>query len=175
MKIFTTQTQGLVDKLAQYEEDLEDAARVIAQSIISDGKIFWYGEHELKGVVSQACVGEDKWKGSLRADEETTFSKMDTFIVATRNLSGAVISSLIERASEVGANVIAIYSNKESVKEFNLFEKVDFSFCTGVVHGLVPMESGQKIGRPHLLVALQLYYQLYFSVMEILEEHDELD
>lgn len=170
MKIFDTQMKGLFEKLKRYDEELEDAARVISQSIVSDGQIFWYGEGEMQGIVSLACYGEDGFDNSLVANENTSFSAMDTFIVASPNISDPFVRILIDNAEGAGASVITIYSFAESDHSV-----ADFSFCTGVKHGLVPMESGKRIGSPHLLVALNLYYQLYFAVMEMLEEHEEFD
>jgi len=173
MKIFTTQMKGLIEKLTHYEEELEDAARVISQSIVSDGQIFWYGEGEMKGIVSQACSGTDSLENSLVADENTSFSNMDTLIIASPNISVPAVKTLIDNAISAGASVITIYSYNDSAQSEHRL--ADFSFCTGVNQGLVPMESGKRIGSPHLLLALNLYYQLYFAVMEMLEEHEELD
>ncbi|WP_280770491.1 DUF2529 family protein [Salipaludibacillus daqingensis] len=170
MKIFETQMKGLIEKLNHYEEDLEDAARVIAQSMVSDGRIFWHGEEEMAGIVSQACFGADKFKNSSVADDQTIFSPMDTLIIASPTLSVTQVKRLIEKASDASASVITIYSHHNDGQDGG-----DFSFCTGVKGGLVPMESGERIGTPHLLVALQLYYHLYFAVMEMLEEHEMLE
>lgn len=170
MKIFDTQMKGLIEKLKRYEEEIEDAARVLSQSIVSDGQVFWYGEGEMEGVVSLACSGADRFDNSLVADENSSFSEMDTFVVASSNISDPSVKSLIEKAIGSDTSVIMIYSFAGTNQAVG-----DFSFCTGVNQGLVPMESGQRIGTPHLLVALNLYYQLYFAVMEMLEEHEELD
>ncbi len=171
MKIFETQMKGLIEKLNRYTEELEDAARVISQSIVSDGQIYWYGEGEMSGIISQACSGADGFDNSLVADMTTSFSDMDTLIIASPNVVAPSVKDLMENASAAGSSVISIYSFDESEQVDPI---ADFSFCTGVNQGLVPMESGKRIGRPHLLVGLHLYYQLYFAVMEMLEEHEEL-
>ncbi|PYZ92471.1 hypothetical protein CR194_12420 [Salipaludibacillus keqinensis] len=171
MKIFDTQLKALTEKLTQYDEDIEDAARILAQSIVSDGRIYWYGENEMKGIVTQACLGEDRIADSFLADESTSFSAMDTLVVMSQDLSENMIETLTNKAVQGQSTVIGIHSNIEDSSVVDL----DFSFTTGVKNGLVPMESGNRIGSPHLLIGLHLYYKLYFAVMEMLEEHTELD
>jgi hypothetical protein len=121
--------------------------------------------------VTQACLGEDRIADSFLADESTSFSAMDTLVVMSQDLSENMIETLTNKAVQGQSTVIGIHSNIEDSSVVDL----DFSFTTGVKNGLVPMESGNRIGSPHLLIGLHLYYKLYFAVMEMLEEHTELD
>ncbi|MCE7792446.1 DUF2529 domain-containing protein [Salipaludibacillus sp. CUR1] len=171
MKIFTTQLTGLIKRLNNYEEDIEDASRAIAQSVISDGRLFWCGDNEMEGLTIQACSGEDRIPGSIKIGKAPSFTEMDTLVTASSSLENPRLEHLADEAKKQGATVISICSGDNAEK--NVWQdKADFSFNTHIQHGLVPMESGNRIGKPHLLIGLHIYYRLYFSVMEILEEHD---
>lgn len=170
MKIFHTQLKGILDKLANEEESLEDAARILAQSIIGDGTVYWHGEKEMKGMTLQACEGADKIPDSVLLNEPfADLSSLDSLVVASAQYSENV-KSLIRQAKNEGAAVIGIGSEPDFKVEKDDF---DVYFTTHVTKGLVPLESGERTGHPHLLVSLYIYYGLYFAVSEILEEHME--
>ncbi|MGJ9385433.1 DUF2529 family protein [Salipaludibacillus sp. CF4.18] len=176
MKIFDTQVKGLVNKLIDYEEELEDAARVMAQSIVSDGHLYWTGEKEMDGIITQACFGTDGLSGSKRWSKEITLSEMDTLVIVSPSKHSSWANDVIDIVKDSSVSIIAIYSH-ETIEENSdqsqtWIDTCDFAFFTGVDKGLVPMESGARIGNPHLLIALQIYYQLYFAVAEMLEEHE---
>ncbi|MED5043330.1 DUF2529 family protein, partial [Geobacillus stearothermophilus] len=60
MKILATQTIGLLQKIAADEEwALEDGARLLAQAVVGDGRIWLYGAGELDAVVTAALLGPD--------------------------------------------------------------------------------------------------------------------
>ncbi|MFA9559889.1 DUF2529 family protein [Evansella sp. AB-rgal1] len=167
MKIFNTQLQGLIDGLGQYEEELEDAARIIAQSIVSDGQLWIYGEKEMKGIVHQAIEGADKLPTVQEAHRETQFSHMDTLLVFFPEKLSKAGEDVLAKAEENSAQIISVSSDSEG--RSGSFGAICFS--TGVKDGLVPTEDGNRIGFPHLLLGLRIYYLLYFTTMEYLEEH----
>ncbi len=60
LKILSTQLAGVFQRIsAQEEEQFEDAARLFAQAIISDGTIFVYGMDEMEAVVAEALHGAE--------------------------------------------------------------------------------------------------------------------
>jgi phosphoheptose isomerase len=171
LKIFHTQLTGLTNRLVELTEEIEDAARLIAQSVISDGNIYWASDVEMSGVVIQACSAEDRIIGSqpIHEGKIADFSAMDTLVIASASMSDTSLLTLIDKAKKAGATVIAISSNPYTE---SVVTAVDFTLPTGVAHGLVPLESGKRIGSPHLLMGLYIYYHLFFAVTEILEEHE---
>lgn len=172
LKIFHTQLTSLTNRLDGLTEEIEDAARRIAQTIISDGRLYWASDIDMSGVVIQACSGEDRIKDSqpILDEKMVDFSAMDTLVIASSSMSDSFLLSLIDKAKSNGATVIVISSTPQ---DESFMTTVDFILPTGVVHGLVPLESGKRIGSPHLLMGVYIYYHLFFAVTDILEEHEE--
>ncbi|MCR6108257.1 DUF2529 family protein [Salipaludibacillus agaradhaerens] len=172
MKIFHTQLTGLTNRLGELTEKLEDAARLMAQSVISDGSVYWASDIEMSGVVTQACSAEDRIKDSqpIHNGQIEDFSPMDTLVIASTSMSDPFLLTLIAKAKKDGATVIAISSTPQTE---SVITDIDFMLPTGIEHGLVPLESGRRIGSPHLLMGLYIYYHLFFAVTDILEEHEE--
>ncbi|WP_096185900.1 DUF2529 family protein [Evansella halocellulosilytica] len=175
MKIFRTQLQGLITNIDEFEEQFEEASRVIAQSIISDGELWIYGEKEMQGIVAQATEGDDPFPTVRIASERTAFSELDTLIVCSTDPYSEQTKKIVEKARESGCQIIGISSHDTTLKEQNRSSWTDacqFYFSTGVKQGLVPTEEGNRIGTPHLLIALHIYYALYFTLQEYLEEFE---
>ncbi|MDG5787349.1 DUF2529 family protein [Evansella sp. AB-P1] len=180
MKIFQTQVQGLLNRFTDIEDELEDAARMIAQSIISEGKVWIFGEKEMKGIIHQAVEGEDSFPNIMEGTiGGHSTQQLDTVIVFSPDPHSQWADHVVSTAKEVPCNVIGVSSERnlaatspaESNNDTSWGEKCDLFFSTGVKRGLVPTESGQFLGHPHLLVGLHIYYLLYLTTMEFLEEH----
>lgn len=173
MKIFQTQLQGLIAKLDNQEEVIEEAARMMAQSLVSDGKLWIYAEKEMKGIINQAVEGVDNLPTVGVVGKENSFSPMDSLLVFSPDRVSEEAQMVVEQALENGTQVIGV-SSPTGDADLDWSEKCNFHLSTGIKGGLVPADDGERIGEPHLLVALHLYYWLFFTVKEILEEY-ELD
>ncbi|MED4878861.1 DUF2529 family protein, partial [Anoxybacillus geothermalis] len=69
MKILATQTIGLLQKIAADEEwALEDGARLLAQAVVGDGRIWLYGAGELDAVVTAALLGPARLPKAARSE-----------------------------------------------------------------------------------------------------------
>ncbi|MDQ0257378.1 putative phosphosugar-binding protein [Evansella vedderi] len=168
MKIFQTQLQGLINKLGDHEDVMEDAARVMAQSIISDGHLWIFAEKDMRGVLYQATEGADSLPSVEAATKESSFSPMDCLLVFSSDLGSTVVSELIKRAQDNGVQVIGVSSTGDD----DGVVMCSFHIPTGIKRGLVPTDDGGRMGEPHLLMALHIYYSLFFTVKEILEEYE---
>ena len=177
MKVFQTQLQGLLNKYESMEEELEDIARIIAQTIVSDGQLWIYGEKEMHGITDQAMQGADPLPTMMRADKNTAFSSLDTVLIWSPDPVSKDASAIVKGAADKGAQIIGFSSELKTRSDNGTepalwTEKCSLSISTKVKNGLVPTEDGNRIGTPHLLTALHLYYLIYFTIMEILEEHE---
>ncbi|NJP37361.1 DUF2529 family protein [Alkalicoccus luteus] len=166
-KMFDTQVSGLLNKLELLEEDVEDAARMTAQSLIGDGHLYVASSADLGGIVSQAVHGADAVTGAERFEAETQLTDLDTVWVFTSSRTETLEAET--RAAEAGA--VLVTASPEAVEEADSIRS--FSLPTGVTRPLLPTESGARTGEPHLLVSLHLYYMLYFQLQEIMEEHGD--
>ncbi|PRO65742.1 DUF2529 family protein [Alkalicoccus urumqiensis] len=167
-KIFMTQLRGLLEKTADQEETMEDAARAAAQSIAAGGRFFLHGTGELKGIEAQAFDGADPLPGAVRLTSAEDAGPMEMVWLFAD--SAESIRPLTENILENGGHVLLV--TPEAVEDL---PPGSFSLATGVTRGLIPEESGKRTGRPHLLVSLHLYYDLLFLLREILEENDLLE
>ncbi|QKS72785.1 DUF2529 family protein [Paenalkalicoccus suaedae] len=164
MKIFDTQLKGLLQKLDQFEEDFEDASRMLAQSILGDGAVYWYTEEELDGIFLQTQMGTDAITKSARIEECTEAHPIDTALFFAKSGESEELRAALEKVAGMTTIVFAPKAGAAT-------EGASFVIETGVTRGLIPMEDGSRVGEPHLLMALQAYYRLYFLVTEILEEY----
>ncbi|ADU32335.1 DUF2529 family protein [Evansella cellulosilytica] len=176
MKIFQTQLQGLIRKIDDYEESFEEATRYIAQSMISDGKVYIFGDMEMVGIIPQALNGVDRLPGCLEASETSVFTPLDTVLIFSPNKGSKAAAKVADNARGAGGNVIGVFSEtteNDGDMQIDWTSQCTVSFSTSISHGLMPTESGDRIGVPHLLVALHFYYALYFTTMEFMEEFEE--
>ncbi|WP_078593485.1 DUF2529 family protein [Evansella clarkii] len=177
MKVFQTQLQGLLNKYEEFEDKTEDFARIISQTIISDGQLWIYGEKEMHGITDQALSGTDALPTIMEAVPDSAFSSLDTILIWSPDPLSKDACKIASAAKKAGAQVLGFTSelnkNKEEEVQGNLWqEECSMFLSTGVKGGLVPTEEGNRIGAPHLLTALHLYYLVFFNVMEFLEEHE---
>lgn len=174
MKMFFTQLQGVTDRILDQEDSLEDAARLIAMSIVSEGDVYWYGEGEMDGIVTLALTGADGIHGSKRWSEDIRLSPLDTVVVCSACRNSASAMNVASGATEQGATVIGVTSLVTTEnKEPDWTQKAEVLLTNGINQGLIPGdldEPDSRIGTPHLLAGLHMYYSLYFILVEILEE-----
>lgn len=164
IKMFETQLSGLLQKVGEQETVIEDSARITAQSILSDGQVYIAASADVGGVVAQAVHGADPIPGCDRLTEKTVLSSLDTVWIFTSSFTE--VTEEYEQAVNAGASIVMVLPEADQEKD-NIF-----FIDTHVKRPLLPTESGKRIGEPHLLVSLHIYYMLYFHVLEMLEEHN---
>ena len=172
MKMFFTQLQGLTKGIEEQEDMIEDAARLLAMSIVGDGSVYWYGEGDMDGIVTQAMTGDDGIPDSKRWSDAQSLSEQDTVVICTKWRDSVSASDVAKRAEEAGATVIGITSAL-SVSEGNRdwTRRTELLLVNGVSQGLIPSEDGEtRIGTPHLLAGLHVYYSLFFILRDILDD-----
>ncbi|SDO53881.1 DUF2529 family protein [Alkalicoccus daliensis] len=165
LKMFETQLSGLLRKLEDQEMMIEDSARMTAQTIISDGNMYIAASPDLGGIVSQSVHGADPIPGCNRLEVKDELTSIDTVWLFTSSVEG--IKAEWTQAADAGATVVLVIPEApEDTGEAFVIE-------TKVTRPLLPTESGGRIGEPHLLVSLHVYYALYFQLLEMLEEHED--
>ncbi|ADI00665.1 DUF2529 domain-containing protein [Salisediminibacterium selenitireducens] len=172
MKMFFTQLQGLAKDIEDQEDIIEDAARLLAMSIVSDGSVYWYSEGEMDGIVTQAMTGDDGIPDSKRWSEAHSLSEQDTVVICSKWRDSVSASDVAKRAEEAGATVIGITSAMSVSKDKHDWTTgAELLLVNGVSKGLIPSEDGEtRIGTPHLLAGLHVYYTLFFVLRDILDD-----
>lgn len=178
LKIFSTQVAGLLKSISDKEEQsLEEASRLLAQTVLSEGTVYFKGFGEMEAVVSEALFGENKFRAGADFSDEllSELLPVDSVVVASRFLDDEKAVSLCsELRKNVDCNVILIGGRrKDAEMVVNVEELADIVIDTKAVRGLVPLDDGSRLGFPSGLTALFAYYALFLTTEEILEEYDE--
>lgn len=173
LKIFTTQLLGAFRQIEQdNEEALEDSARILAQVILSDGKVYLAGDSKMQGVIEEGTSGKnampnaEKWTGEL---ENCPAGSVDAVLYCGNVFSNEAALKQLENLHSRDTSVVVITDGKVSSQDSP--EAIDRVLSTGEQHPLVPKDNGEKIGHPGALSALYLYHALYLNVMDILDEY----
>ncbi|TMW72142.1 DUF2529 family protein [Alteribacter natronophilus] len=158
-----------------YEEAFEDGARMIAQSILSGAKIGIHAAGDMEGILAQAVKGVDRFEGLEEVDAASadSFSERDTVMLFSPSPNEAEICMLCDQLRQRGVSTVALFTGEKREEGPSLQDLADVTVDLGVTRGLVPGEDGERKGHPRLLAALYAYYSLFFTVDEILEEHED--
>ena len=178
LKIFSTQVAGLLKSISDKEEQsLEEASRLLAQTVLSEGTVYFKGFGEMEAVVSEALYGENKFRAGANFSDEllSELLPVDSVVVASRFLDDEKAVALCsEVRKNVGCNVILIGGRrKEAEIDVNFDDLADIVIDTKAVRGLVPLDDGSRLGFPSGLTALFVYYALFLTTEEILDEYEE--
>jgi hypothetical protein len=172
--MFATQLNGLFNKIQENQmESIEDGARLLAQSIISDGTIYIYGPDEMAAVSSEALLGFEPLSHCtiLQPDEPLELlGNTDRVLLITRYSSDPKALQLAKKLSEKTIPFVSICTHMEEGSE-NLSELADVHIDLQLKKGLLPNDEGGRIGYPSSMAALFVYYGLKFTIEEILAEY----
>ncbi|WP_026691615.1 DUF2529 family protein [Alteribacter aurantiacus] len=175
-KIFSTQLQGLLNKMNDtYEEAFEDASRILAQTITSRGKIGILAKGEMEGVLAQAIKGVDRFESVVELEEGNldVLDEMDTALIFSPSPNEATCCMAADSLKGRGIQTVAVFTGEKRDEDGpSLEDLTDVSIDLGVKKGLIPNDRGERVGQPRLLMALYAYYNLYFTTEEILSEHE---
>jgi uncharacterized phosphosugar-binding protein len=178
LKIFSTQVSGLLKTISDKEEQsIEESSRLLAQSVLSEGTVYFKGFDEMEAVTSEALFGENKFRSSARFSDDSwsELMPMDSVVVASRFQNDDVAMQFCAKVKETAdCHVIFIGGYKKSEEDGVKEHKADIVIDTKSVRGLVPLDDGSRVGFPSGLSALFVYYALFLTTEEILEEY-ELD
>ncbi len=171
LKIFTTQVLGKCQEIASKEEErIEEASRVLAQTILSDGQLYFAGTSELAGLPFAATMGDERLPKSQFLFEDgtlPTLTPLDCVVLFSKEGQDGETFAIIEEIKKTSATIIGISRNEASP----LSEQVDFHISYHLEDGILPTDEGGRTGYPHAFLAHYVYYALSLNTIEILEEY----
>ncbi|WP_100405751.1 DUF2529 family protein [Bacillus solitudinis] len=173
IQIFTTQLTGLMKAIQEKQIDsLEDAGRLLAQTIIAKGTVYVYGTKEMAAVSAEALYGKEALGTFLPLANQ---GNMHTPGVQDRVL-------LVSRSSDEDILVLArdLYKNSIPFVAISTVEEADDELVTladvhinlDVTRSLVPQDDGSKIGYPASLIALYTFFCLHLTIHDIISEYE---
>ncbi|GAE31277.1 DUF2529 family protein [Alkalihalobacillus hemicellulosilyticus] len=171
LTIFTTQLQGRLKDIAQNEELIEDAARLLCQSLIGDGSLYIDAQEEMGGVLAEALHGQDRFeqtKSLYQNGVVATTSPVDRALLVAPTSGHHVLLKTAKILTEHAVPFVVIVAKHES-KELD--KLADIIIDLDSMDGLVPNDLGNRIGHPASITALYCFIALQLMMKDILEEY----
>ncbi|MGD6870793.1 DUF2529 domain-containing protein [Sutcliffiella horikoshii] len=184
LKIFTTQLQGVFNRVGSSEEfAFEDAARLLAQAVVGDGRIYVHGVKEMKAVEAEATTGaEPLMSATLLSDLDSYHDLTDTdrALIVSRFSTDEEAINTAKALKELGIEIVGISTVGEAEQvDVDSAEAAETLESLADVHidmklkkPLIPGDDGERFGFPSSMVALYVYHGLAFTLKEILEEQE---
>lgn len=172
LKIFTTQLNGIFQKILKQEEVFEDASRFLAQAIVGEGKVYVHGTKEFSGIVSEIKYGEDtpeSFESLFDEGHMKTLSSVDRVLLFAKQADD---EEAIQIANTLAKNEIGFVVVSTVLENDSLSDIADIFINYELTRKLVPTEEGDRIGLPTLLTGLFIYHCLLLTMNEILADID---
>lgn len=172
LKMFSTQLTGLFKRLHEKEEfSIEDGARLLAQAAAGQGTIYIYGTKEMQAIGFEAVDGEEPLKSAALLTDGVQAEAADRFLIVSRYADDADAVGIARDLQEKGIPFVAISTVRGETDGESLDTLADVHIDLKLTKGMLPDESGNRIGFPTSMAALFVYYGLRFTIEEILEEY----
>ncbi|KMJ59212.1 hypothetical protein AB685_09160 [Bacillus sp. LL01] len=179
LKIFTTQLQGVFNRISSSEEfGFEDAARLLAQAAVGDGRIYVHGVKEMKAIEAEATEGaEPLVRATLLSDLDSYHDLTDTdrALIVSRFSTDEEAVSTAKALKELGIKIVGISTvteQQESAGYETLETLSDVHIDMKLKKPLIPGDDGERFGFPSSMTALYVYHGLAFTLKEMLEEQE---
>lgn len=178
LKIFSTQVSGLLKAISDKEEQsIEESSRLLAQSVLSEGTVYFKGFNEMGAIVSEALYGENKFRCSAEFTDESwsDLLPVDSVVVASRFINDEEAVVFCKKVKESADCHVILLGGRKKEAEIDVDgdAAADIVIDTKAVRGLVPLDDGSRLGLPSGLAGLFAFYALFLTTEEILEEYDE--
>ncbi|MGD6831979.1 DUF2529 domain-containing protein [Sutcliffiella halmapala] len=181
LKIFTTQLQGVFGRIAGNEDfSFEDGARLLAQAVVGDGRIYIHGVKEMKGVEFEATQGAEPLpKAKLLSDLDSYHDLTDTdrALVVSRFSTDEEAIDTAKALKELGIEIVGISTvmaaGTEGEANETLDSIADVHIDMKLKKPLIPGDDGERFGFPSSMAGLYAYYGLAFTIKEILDEQED--
>lgn len=171
LKILSTQLAGVFQRIsAQEEQQFEDAARLLAQAVISNGTIFIYGIGEMEAVVAEALHGAERLLNVKQLDMNKV-TTADRVLIVSRFCTDEKAIRIAQQLREQNIWTIGMSSVIAEAKA-SLVDYVDVHIDLCLKKPLVPAEDGTRVGFPSAVAALFAYHSLALMTQEIVAEYE---
>lgn len=175
LKIFSTQLSGIFKYIADDEYSIEDAARLLAQSTVGDGHIFVCGLQEMQGIIYEATEGIEAlpyFKALPDTKALNTLTSTDRVLLITRYHDDKEAIEIANSLYELQIPFVALSTIKDTAQA-GLQDLADVHIDLKLKRGLVPTETGERMGFPSLLTALYAFHGISLTLKELLDELEE--
>lgn len=174
MKMLTTQIRGLLERVAEgQEESIEETARLLAQALVGQGRIVLAGFDELEAVTLTALHGVEPLHGAVRYSADLELSTADRVWIVVRNADHPAALELARELAEAFIPFAVLTADKDA--DDNELASLAFTYIsTGLKKGLIPGPTGERTVQPHAMAALFVYEAVKLSIDDMLLDEEEL-
>ncbi|HIX43747.1 hypothetical protein QI30_12190 [Kurthia sp. 3B1D] len=173
LKMLTTQLTGLLQRIASdQEETIEEAARLLAQAGITDGKVYFACFGEMKALEYNAAHAEEPFAKMTPWTDDAAITDMDRVLIVTRHANDEEALTLAQTLYDQFIPFAVITSEKEA----DAGKMADLAYVyvsLKMKQGLIPNDIGERIVVPHLLAALYLYEAIKVHYDDMLFNDEE--
>lgn len=175
LKMFTTQLSGLFKRLYEKEEEaIEDSARILAQALGGEGKIFICATNEMKAVVAEALYSSEPLQGAEEWTSDHTLESIspnDRFLFFSRTSDDQELLPFGQTLTKEYIPFVSV-STIMSADSPGLHTKADVHIDLKLTKGLLPDDEGNRFGYPASIAALFVYYGIKFTLDEFIKEYE---
>jgi hypothetical protein len=172
LKMFSTQLTGLFKRLQEKEEySIEDGARLLAQAAAGQGTIYIFGTREMNAIGLEAVYGEEPLQSAAILTDEGELEAADRVLIVSRFADDAEAVGTARSLLEKEIPFVAMSTVRGDSDGDTLDTLADIHIDLRITKGLLPDETGNRVGYPTSIAALFVYFGLKFTIEEILEEY----
>ncbi|MDJ1112024.1 DUF2529 domain-containing protein [Macrococcus sp. S115] len=164
-KIFNTQLNGIFKKIEAQEVEIDIAARLLAQAVVGQGKIYVKGFGDLKHFEDFAVESKERLFDSEKFITESLIDHTDRILVMSDTYDEDC-HEFITMLKEKDIDFVLVCNKDERIDVMNF---IDLS----TPRALVPTENFSRIITPHMMAMNFIYYGIYNVMYEMLVEEEE--
>lgn len=168
LKMLTTQLTGLLQRItSDQEETIEEAARLLAQAGIADGKVYFACFGEMKALEYNAQFAEEPFAKMTPWTKDANITDLDRVLIVTRHANDAEALALAQQLYDAFIPFAVITSEKQA----DAGKMADLAYVyvsLKIKQGLIPNDIGERIVVPHVIAALFVYEAIKVQYDEML-------
>ncbi|CAD2072098.1 DUF2529 family protein [Phocicoccus pinnipedialis] len=169
-KILQTQMTNVYNKIYDQSEEIEIAARLLAQAVGTDGNILLKTFHDFKFLESFLIEGEESLPDIKVFESIQNVTTPDRILVVAKDFDEEVKAFVQELNHKDMDYCLVCNKNKEDADFFNsIFHYIDLSSA----RKLVPTADFDRIINPYVSAFLFIYYTLYIFIDEMTSEDEQ--
>lgn len=173
LKMLTTQLTGLLQRITtDQEETIEEAARLLAQAGVADGKVYFACFGEMKALEYNAQLAEEPFAKMTPWTNDAQITDLDRVLIVTRHADDAEALALAQQLYDAFIPFAVITSEK--VADAGKMADLAYVYVSlKMKQGLIPNDLGERIVVPHVLAALFVYEAIKVQYDEMVFDDEE--
>lgn len=166
-KILQTQFKHILNGLHKQEEEIEMAARLLAQANYGEGKVYIRGFGDFELLESYLVESEHALPGAEAFPGIAPIGTADRVLVLSK-FADEPLSVFLRELDEVGIDYVLICNRKgESSEDFVDFASVHHFIDLASPREVMPTPDFDRIVNPYMMAFMYLYYQIFALIKEM--------